>query len=207
MVYSRPARRHHSRRAMLTRMPPLKSRVIPGQAAEPKLSQIEARAEYSSSQWNDLPATRHIDLPTPYSPFVSVHRTEYSGDRYTKTDSLGIIRTWLKWSWSKCIGREYCTAVVKDVPRTTVFSSGWLIEISRKRLFSLHGELTERAVKSPSSNRFAAIENFTFWSELWCAFKTLAGFTSKCKRRKRGKRSLEMRGNDKQVREGCKLLS
>lgn len=113
---------------MLTRMPPLKSRVIPDQAVEPKLSQIEARAEYSGSQWNDLLATRHIDLPFPslpsYSPFVFVRRTEYSGDRYTKTDSLGIIRTWLKWSWSKCIGGEYCTAVVKDVPKTTIFSSG-----------------------------------------------------------------------------------
>jgi len=58
----------------LTRMPPLKSRVIPSQAAEPKLSQIEAREEYSGSQWNDLPTTRHVDLSLlpslPSFPFI-----------------------------------------------------------------------------------------------------------------------------------------
>lgn len=146
-------------RAMLTRIPPLKSRVIPSQAGEPKLSQIEARAEYSGSQWNDLLTTRHIDLsPPPPSrplpPFVSVHRTEYPGDRYTKTDSPGITRTWLKCSWSKCIGREYCSAIVKRCARNNGFQyvAGQLIEISRRRLFSPHGaRQTQREITLAST--------------------------------------------------------
>lgn len=86
----------------------------------------------------------HTDL-LPFLPFGSVHRAEYSGDRYTKTDSryyedLILVEMVME------------STVVKDVPETTVFGEYQTNRIS-KALVSLHMELLRRIF---SARRFAS---------------------------------------------------
>jgi hypothetical protein len=80
-------------RAVLTRMPPLKSRVVPDQSAEsPNFRKLKPELNIPpGSQWTTYNVA-HRFTPLPSSSFLRVV-PKCSGDRYTKTDSRGIIRT------------------------------------------------------------------------------------------------------------------
>lgn len=85
---------------MLTRMPPLKSRVVrtqPTARHAPNFRKLkpERNSPVSARQsMDDLQRATRTYLPVyPHLPFVSVQRAVCSEDRYTKTDRRGIIRT------------------------------------------------------------------------------------------------------------------
>lgn len=128
----------------------------------------------SGSQWTTTynAAFAHTDLPSvSFSLSGSVHRAEYSGDRYTTTDSRVL------WGLDSRNGYgEYF--VVKDVPETTVFGEYQANRIS-KALVLLHVKplsLAPNILRSAFAP-IAVIRGFrrSFRSKLRYTFKIKAG--------------------------------